>query len=127
MTVFDTNIIIDFLNGEKAAEDIVKNTTDNRGVKLTMVSCYELLSGASKSQEERLGAFLDSIIIYPLDMNSARIASEFYRESRKRGNELGIADILILATAKANDEIFVTQDRAFEGMYGKVIVISRKR
>ena len=59
-------------------------------------------------------------------MKSVVEAAIFYRELRKRGKQLSIADTLILGTAKANDEQFITMDKDFEGTYDKLVVLKQK-
>lgn len=127
MTTYDTNIIIDYFKGEKEANEIIKKTLDERGIGLSVISCYELLRGAFKSEEEAIKILFSRVNIYLVDLNAARIAGELYKESKARGTELNMADTLILATAKANDEVFVTQDSGFAGMYEKVIILSRRK
>ena len=127
MTIFDTNIVIDYFRGKREAGEIIKKAADKRGISLSAVSCYELLGGALALEGNDLEALFSKTNIYPLDLKSARIAGRFYKEFREKGIELGVADTLILATAKANDEAFVTQDNGFVGTYEKVIILGRKK
>lgn len=54
-------------------------------------------------------------------------ASKIHKEQLKIGSQLSAAGTLILATAKANDELFVTQDSASEGACEKAIILGRKK
>ncbi len=125
--MYDTNIMIDFLRGKQEAEEIIGKSVDGKGIGLSAVSCYELLVGATKSEEEAVGSLFSRINVYSLDLKSARAAWQLYGEFRAKGSQLSIADMFILATAKANDESFVTQDEDFRGIYEKAIIIGKRR
>lgn len=126
MAIFDTSIIIDYLRGKKEAKEVVEKFGDAVGIGMSTISCYEIMIGTKSYDELEIGSFFQRINAYPLDMKSVVEAAIFYRELRKRGKQLSIADTLILGTAKANDEQFITMDKDFEGTYDKLVVLKQK-
>ena len=125
MTMYDTNIMIDYLRGRDEAADIIRKSTDQRGIGISAISCYELLEGVKGTEEEALESLFSRIAIYNIDLKTARKASELHKKLRKDGSELSIADMFIVATAEANDELFVTQDSDFKDSYSKAIVFEK--
>ncbi len=125
MTMYDTNIMIDYLRGKDEAAEIIRKSADERGISVSSISCYELLDGAEGSEEEALESLFDRITIHHLDLKVARKASDLHKKLRKAGSELSIADMFIVATAEANEEIFVTQDSDFKDSYGKAIIFEK--
>ena len=125
MTMYDTNIMIDYLRGKDEAAEIIRKSADERGISVSSISCDELLDGAEGSEEEALESLFDRITIHHLDLKVARKASDLHKKLRKAGSELSIADMFIVATAEANEEIFVTQDSDFKDSYGKAIIFEK--
>lgn len=109
--IFDTNIIINHLKSVPAAKKILEEYSGNEKVGICSVTAYGLAIGTKNSYEEdSLSVFLSHAEIYPLDLKSAREVVVFYKKLRDDGSQLSIADTLILGTANANDEVFVTLD-----------------
>ncbi len=125
MTMYDTNIMIDYLRGKDKAAEIIRASTDEKGIAISAISCYELLNGARHNEEESLERLFARINILAMDIRSARVASELHKRFKKEGSELSAADMFIVATAKANDETFVTEDSDFRGTYQKVVIIEK--
>jgi len=102
IAVFDTNIVIDALNGVAEAD-----TEYNRyeRVLISRVTWMEVLIGAEGDDSE-LRDFLEiHFEIIPLDLAVAEIAVQLRREQRLR-----LPDAIIWATARVNDAILVTRN-----------------
>ena len=125
MTVYDTNIMIDYLRGDESIAEAINSSRDEKGVSISAISCYELLNGAHGDEFEAVESLFGRVNIYPMDLSSARTAGELSKKLKKDGGELSIADTLILAVAKANDETFVTRDSGFAGTYDKLIILKK--
>ncbi len=123
MTMYDTNIMVDYLRGKEGAKELIEKSRDERGVAISAISAYELLDGVKANEEESLETLFERVKIYAMDLKSARIAGELHMKLKKEGSELSVADMFIIATAKANDETFVTQDSGFKGAYDKIVVL----
>jgi tRNA(fMet)-specific endonuclease VapC len=124
MSVFDTNIIIDFLRGKQEAKNIVEKYKD-KGVSITSITGYELIKGLKPKEKPVLDALFNDVVIYSFDFKAMIIAGDTHEKLKNEGNILSDADILIFSVAVANQEIFITQDKAFERLKNeKVIVVS---
>ncbi len=126
MAIFDTNIIIDHLRGVSEAKKILEEYSVNEKVGISTITAYELEIGIKNVNEEKgLSLFLSHAEVYSFDLKSAREAATFYKKQKGIGKQLSIGDTLILGTAKANDETFVTQDKDFEGTYESVVIVEK--
>jgi len=95
IATFNTNIIVDALNGVREAK-IEYNLYER--VLISRITWIEVLVGAQKD-EEQLRDFLDSHFeIIPLNQEVAEAAIRLHREQHLR-----IPDAIILATALVNN------------------------
>lgn len=100
--VFDTNIVIDALNG-LAKADAEYNRYER--VFISRITWMEILVGAEGDDSE-LRDFLESRFdIVSLDLNVAESAVQLRRHYR-----IKLPDAIIWATAKVNDAILVTRN-----------------
>ena len=102
IAVFDTNIVIDALNGVEQAD-----TEYNRceRVLISRITWMEVLVGAEGDDAE-LRDFLETRFeIIPLDVAVAEAAVQLRREHRIR-----LPDAIIWGTAKANEAVLVTRN-----------------
>ncbi|MCB9433343.1 MAG: type II toxin-antitoxin system VapC family toxin [Ardenticatenaceae bacterium] len=102
IAVFDTNIVIDALNGiEKADAEYGRYER----VLISRITWMEVLIGA-KENEANLRDFLQSYFeIVPLDLGVAESAIQIRRVQRIR-----LPDAIIWATARTNDALLVTRN-----------------
>src|SRR5690349_13400671 len=95
MTVADTDVLIDFLSGKGEAE-AVERLLRRGTLKTTVISRFELLSGAKNPKQlARLMEFLEAIPSLDLDRAAADAAGEIRRSLERSGNSIGMADSLI--------------------------------
>lgn len=102
IAVFDTNIVIDALNGEEQAD-----TEYNRyeRVLISRITWMEVLVGA-EDNDTVLRDFMESHFeIIPLDLAVAETAVQLRREYHIR-----LPDAIIWGTAKANEASLVTRN-----------------
>ncbi len=101
--VFDTNILIDYLNGIAAA----KQELDRYGPRqISMISYIEVMVGARGLEDEtKLRGFLASFEILEL---SAEIAEESIAIRRK--HRLKVPDAIVYATARTQGCVLVTRN-----------------
>ncbi len=101
--VFDTNILIDYLNGNKDAQTEL-GRYENPAV--SIISWIELLVGARNQPEEiRLRAFLSRFSLHQL---SESVAEEAV--SLRRQHKIRLPDAIIWASARKSDSILVTRN-----------------
>jgi tRNA(fMet)-specific endonuclease VapC len=120
----DTNICAYILNGTfpHLTERFLKCGKD--GVKIPSIVLYELYYGAEKSQRReqnilKILTLISEIEIVPFDDHSAEIAGKIRSDLEREGRIIGGNDIIIAATALANEAILVTNNvREFERVVG---------
>jgi predicted nucleic acid-binding protein len=102
IAVFDTNIVIDALNGVVGARDEYERY--DRAL-ISRITWIEALVGAA-AEDTLIRAFLsDFFLTTPLDLRVAEVAVELRREHR-----LKLPDCIVWATALANDAVLVTRN-----------------
>jgi tRNA(fMet)-specific endonuclease VapC len=84
-------------------------------VKLPSVVYYELCHGAEKSTQrelsfERLSTFVSNIEIVPFDEDAAKLAGKIRADLERAGCIIGGNDIIIAATALANNATLVSNN-----------------
>ena len=109
LVVLDTNVIIDYLIGK---EDAVREVNSYRkdDLSTTFINEYELLKNASR---EIMEDAIQNLRVYHSNDMSARAAAKTYLELKSIGKMMSDSDLLIFGICVANDEILVTQDKAF--------------
>ncbi|ACL73162.1 PilT protein domain protein [Thioalkalivibrio sulfidiphilus HL-EbGr7] len=101
--VFDTNILVDYLNGlPQAAEEL--NRYNQRLI--SQITWMEVMAGCRDDQEEQLvRGFLATFDVVPIDAQVAETAVIL-----RRTNRLRLPDAIILATAECSHALLVTRD-----------------
>lgn len=101
--LFDTNILVDFLNGIPASKKEISRYDQKL---ISIVSWMEVLVGTTTSQEEStvLG-FLDSFVLVELSSSIAMRSVKLRRAHRMR-----LPDAIIWASAQAHDALLITRN-----------------
>ena len=101
--LFDTNILIDYLNGVEPAMQEVERSRDRC---ISIITWMELLAGAHDDAEEGvIDMFLREFRVVDLTRQIAREAMEIRRAQRMR-----LPDAMIWASAKAESALLVTRN-----------------
>jgi hypothetical protein len=101
--LFDTNILIDYLNGVEGAKTEMARY---RHRLVSIVTFMEVLAGArDDSEEDVIDMFLRDFRIVELTRGLAREAVEIRRDHRVR-----LPDAIIWATARAESALLVTRN-----------------
>lgn len=114
MYVLDTNTLIYFFKGMgEVSTNLLKTPPKEIGVPVIVV--YELKVGIAKStspqkRTEQLGDLLSLVKVLPFDLGAAKSASQIRVALEKQGQPIGPYDVLIAATAMANNGILVTHN-----------------
>ena len=101
--VFDTNILVDYLNGrDEAAEELARF-----GQRLiSQITWMEVLVGCRGEEEERVvREFLAGFSVVPIGQEIAEAAVVLRRDNRLR-----LPDAIILGTAECQQALLVTRD-----------------
>ncbi|WP_018862256.1 MULTISPECIES: type II toxin-antitoxin system VapC family toxin [unclassified Thioalkalivibrio] len=101
--VFDTNILVDYLNGQpQAAEEFALYPVRL----ISQITWMEILVGCKEKQEEQeVRQFLETFEITPIDQPIAEAAVQLRKTHRLR-----LPDAIILATADTQGALLVTRD-----------------
>lgn len=103
IAVFDTNIVIDALNGLLEAET---EYSQYKRVLISRITWMEVLVGAQSSDETHLRSFLETKFdVSPVDLAVAETAIQLRRNYRLR-----LPDALIWATAQINSPVLVSRN-----------------
>ena len=113
MYLLDSNIIIDFLNGDKKIGDWMNKEKSTSGLFLFAISTVvriEVLSDKKLTEKQaiELEKFLDTFDSLSISDEIARLAATLRREK-----VLTLGDAIIAATAIIRKRTLVTRDRSF--------------
>jgi predicted nucleic acid-binding protein len=123
LTVFDTNIVIDYLKGSKKAIEII-NKYSSEGIALTFINEYELLRyGEIEQIENVFETLISKIKVYHTTDDAAIRSAQIYKKLKEKGKLIGENDILIAGICLANKETLITNDNDFERLGIDSIII----
>jgi tRNA(fMet)-specific endonuclease VapC len=124
MTFLDTDLIVGLLRGDADAVAMVRHLEEKGDrPKVTVISEYELLKGAStsKEREANLSAvrrLLGRVKMVGLLSEHAESAADVYAKAKKTGRMLDELDILIAGSVMPTGETLVTRDAHFGKIEG---------
>lgn len=111
MTIADTDVLIDYLAG-KGEADAVEQLLRRGAIRTTVISRFELLSGAKNPKHlARLVQLLGAVPSLALDEAAADTASEIRRTLERSGQPIGMADSLIAGIVISNGGTLLTRNR----------------
>ena len=99
--LFDTNILIDFLNGIEAAREEIALYDDKA---ISLITWMEVMVGAGED-EPRIKAFLSGFRLVAIDSN---VAAEAVRI--RQGRKIKLPDAIILASARTSHRLLITRN-----------------
>ncbi|MED5606263.1 MULTISPECIES: type II toxin-antitoxin system VapC family toxin [Pseudomonas] len=100
--LFDTNILIDYLNGHEQARDELRRHDDPA---ISIVTWMEVMIGATPATAAATRAFLDSFALVPLDASVAERAVAVRQALRVK-----LPDAIIKASAEVQGRLLVTRN-----------------
>ena len=116
MTVFDSDVLIDFLRGHDPGAERVARELVHGVVTITAVSAFELEAGAQTAKsQDAVAKLLDAVAVLPIGAAEARAGGRLFADLKARGQEIGMADCLIAATCVARNALLVTRNRRHFG------------
>lgn len=115
MYILDTNSCIYWLKGRSDSLAQRIRETDPREISVTAITAAELHFGFEKSAQRehnlsRLAIFLSAIQQVPFDLAAAAHFGEIKHDLWRRGKLIGVMDLLIAASARANGAVLVTNN-----------------
>ena len=101
--LFDTNILIDYLNGIAAAKTEIEHHANRL---ISNITWMEVLAGAHDEEEEDvIELFLRDFRVVDLTRRIARTAVEI-----RRGRRIRLPDAIVWATARTESALLVTRN-----------------
>jgi predicted nucleic acid-binding protein len=101
--LFDTNILIDYLNGIEAAREEISRYQDPM---ISPITWMEVVVGASDAEQDAVRSFLSRFRQVDIDANVAEIAVAIRRRDKIR-----LPDAIIRASAEKENALLVSRDR----------------
>jgi tRNA(fMet)-specific endonuclease VapC len=112
MTRADTDVLIDFLSASEPAAGRVRAELQDGNLVTTVITRFELLSGARSAKAMRaIGELLESIRSLELDSKAADRAAAVRRSLERKGSTIGMADSLIAGIVLTVSGVLLTRNR----------------
>jgi predicted nucleic acid-binding protein len=111
---FDTNILIDYLNGKQLAKEALDKYQPNA---MSIISYLEVMVGTTKDNKAIIKEFLDSFEILNIQTN---IADEVI--AIRNNLKIKLPDAIILATAKTHNAKLITRNTKDFNSLNNVII-----
>jgi tRNA(fMet)-specific endonuclease VapC len=113
MVFVDTNVIIDFIAGDKHVASLLNGLAESEEVKTTTITEYELLKHKDKLKKQLAEDFLSEVTVYSFDREAAKKSALLYGKLKEAGKLINENDLLIAGIALANDDVLLTRDQKF--------------
>jgi len=106
--ILDTNLIVDFLRGDKRAINKINN--HNEPIKITSITAFELVMGLKEKEREQILDLINSVIVLGFNKESAIIAGDIQRQLKETGQTIDPEDCMIAGIAISNSETLTTNN-----------------
>ena len=117
MTVYDSSVLIEYLDGQQKAVDYVKGHYDERAVAPPIV-LFEVYQGevfkSGPADFDAVDSALDWVTVVDGTAAQSRAAAVLQNELHQRGEALTARDAFVAGTAVALDESLVVADADFD-------------
>lgn len=112
MILADTDVLIDYLVGIEPVRSEIERLLSSDQLATTVISAFELLSGADDSRRGRAARSLaEALPTVSLDLAGAMRAADVRRHLDETGKTIGMGDRLIAGIALACDYPLFTRNR----------------
>jgi predicted nucleic acid-binding protein len=107
-----TSVVIDALNQKRGRWQLLASLVEGgETLAYSVMTLMEIYAGVRPSEFPLTERFQDSLEHYEVDGQLARYAGLLKNEWAKKGRTLGVADLIIAATALAHDLVLMTDNR----------------
>ena len=100
--LFDTDILIDYLNGIEAARTELDRYSDKA---ISLITWMEVMVGATPETEGIVRGFLNGFVNLPIDEQVSGVAVTL-----RKKHKIKLPDAIVWATAQVNRRILVTRN-----------------
>ena len=124
LILLDTSILIDFFRKkDKSKSKFYSLTTKYTLFAVSVITEYEIFTGASDSTLEYWNIFFDQVMVLPLERITTQNAVKIFKQLKHENKLIEIPDILIGSTAIVNKIKLATLNRKhFERIEGLDII-----
>jgi len=130
MTIVDTSVWIDFLEGGNhwTKKRLKEKLNDRESILYTEMILLEIIQGIRERKgREQIERMFGSLVSAPQKRSTTLLAAEIYQELQKKGFRIrSIIDCLIAATAIETGASILHKDRDFEYIADHYPVITEK-
>ena len=117
--VIDACIFIKHWRSKNRADTLLTELLQHRTAYVSTVAKYEVLIGADEREMDEWDRIFEEITVLPFDDVAVDVARMIFRQLKQENKLIDISDILIAATAIANDFPLATLNRShFERIRG---------
>ena len=124
-TLIDSSVLIEIERGRLSLQSLIA-TDPNDEVAISAVTASELLHGVhrlSGARAARAEVFVEGLLallpVLPFGVEEARVHARLSADLQSKGTPVGAHDLIIAATAIANDHAVLTRDlRSFPRVRG---------
>ncbi|HUC08286.1 MAG TPA: PIN domain-containing protein [Solirubrobacterales bacterium] len=113
--MLDTTVLVDAERGGDLLGDAIDDADDVAVAAITVAELrvgIKLAKGRRQEKRERfVAAVLDAVSIEPYDLNVAEAHADLLAHVRRKGTPRGAHDLIIAATARAQERQVVSSDR----------------
>ncbi len=115
--ILDSDILSEFLRGNLQVKFKLDEQLKEFGfISLSVITHYEILNGLlykdARKQLEKFNEFVRMNKVIPLTIKATKIAASIQANLRENGKLIGHTDVLIAATAMANELQLITNNTA---------------
>jgi tRNA(fMet)-specific endonuclease VapC len=112
IVLLDTSILIDFYRKkDKSKSSLYKLSQTNLSFAVSVITQYEIYTGAPSSQIEFWDNFFLNLTILPFDTDATKVAVILNADLKKASKLIDIPDLFIAATAISNNLPCATLNR----------------
>jgi len=110
--LLDSDTIIWHLRGRKEITEMLKDLQRSGLPACSTISVLEVQLGVkTKDEEGKTNRFFESLKVFDVDMDIAKIAAQLIREYKTKGVTMDIPDSIIASTCILHDLTLVTYNR----------------
>lgn len=104
LIALDSSVLIDYFRKTKKENTFfIKLTGKHRRFAVSVITQFEIYVGTSTANKSFWDKFFGGFTILPLDENCIAAAVKINEELKKKNRHIAFPDLLIAATAKANN------------------------
>ena len=110
--VLDTSMLIDFFRKRNKSKSALFQLMDHYEFYISVVTAFEIQIGIkSDRQQQEYQGFMENIGVLPIDERGIENAVKIYNHLKNQNAQIGLADLLIGATAVRYDLSLATLNR----------------